>query len=306
MELRYLRYFVAVAEEKSFTKAAARLGIKQPPLSLQIRKLEKEMGARLFYRGTRSVELTDSGRLLFEETRLILAQVERTKTDVRRRARGETGALNVGFVVGTQFHPLVPTIIREYGSRFPEVIMRPQAASSALHNARVRAGTVDLAFVHCPTTGADGLTLDIIVEEPVVAVLPIGHRLSRAASLHLSALADEKLVLFARDLNPVMYDAFISAIKRAGLTPRIGQHASVSVGAPPMVAAGLGWSLLPASLGRILPHDVAYVPIADEMPTVGIGLVHRPNDPSAAVQNFVAIAKRMAGQRMAGRVLERA
>src|SRR5579862_199453 len=101
MELRNLRYFVAVAEEKNFTRAAKRLGMKQPPLSLQIRKLEKEMGTQLFHRGTRSVELTNPGKLLLEEARVILNRVERAKIDVRRRARGETGRVNVGFGVGT-------------------------------------------------------------------------------------------------------------------------------------------------------------------------------------------------------------
>jgi DNA-binding transcriptional LysR family regulator len=297
MELRHLRYFVAVAEEKSFTQAAKRLGIKQPPLSLQIRKLEKEMGTQLFHRGTRSVELTSTGRLLLEEARAILHHVERAKTDVRRRARGETGRVNVGFGIGTQFHPLVPTIIREYGAHYPEVVMCPQASGSVLLNARLRAGTIDVAFIYLPTSNGDGLATNIIAEEPLVAVLPIGHKLSRSTSLHLSALADEKLVMFSREINPASYDAILAAIERAGFTPKLGQLASVAIAAMPMVAAGLGWSVVPQSFDRIMPDDVAYLRIKDHMPRATIAVAHRRNDRSAAVQNFVACARRQAGGR---------
>jgi DNA-binding transcriptional LysR family regulator len=303
MELRHLRYFVAVAEEKSFTQAAKRLGIKQPPLSLQIRKLEKEMGTQLFYRGTRSVELTSTGRLLLEEARAILHHVEQAKTDVRRRARGETGRVNVGFGVGTQFHPLVPAIIREYGAHYPEVLMCPQANGSVLLNARLRAGTINVAFIYLPTNHGDGLVTEIIAEEPFVAVLPIGHSLSRSASLHLSALADEKLVMFSRELNPASHDAIVAAIERTGFTPKLGQTASLNIATLPMVAAGLGWSVVPQSFDRILSDDVAYLRIDDDMPSATIAVAHRRNERSAAVQNFVACARRQAGSRPAAKAL---
>jgi DNA-binding transcriptional LysR family regulator len=295
MELRHLQYFVAVAEEKSFTRAAKRLGIKQPPLSTQIQKLEKEMGTPLFDRGTRGVELTNPGRLLLEEARLILHQVERTKTDVRRRARGETGRVNVGFGIGTQFYPLVPTIIREYGTHYPEVLLSPQANGSALLVARLCAGTIDVAFVYLPINNCEGLAIDVLAEEPLVAVLPHGHPLSRSASLRLRELADEKLVMFRRDLNPASYDSIVSAVERAGFKPKLGQQASLNVAAVPMVAAGMGWSIVPQSFSRILPDDVAYVLIDGDMPRAMIALARRREDRSAAVRNFVACARRQAG-----------
>jgi len=303
MELRHLRYFVAVAEEKSFTQAAKRLGIKQPPLSLQIRKLEKEMGTQLLVRGTRSVELTNTGRLLLEEARAILHHVERAKTDVRRRARGETGRVNVGFGIGTQFHPLVPAIIREYGMDYPEVIICPQAGGSVLLNARLRAGTIDIAFIYLPTSNGDGLLTNVIAEEPLVVVLPLGHKLSRSTSLHLSELVDEKLIMFSREINPAAYDAILVAIERTGFKPKLGQLASLAIAAMPMVAAGLGWSIVPQSFSRILPDDVAYLRIKDHMPTVAIAVAHRRNDRSAAVQNFAACARRQAGRRTAPKAL---
>jgi DNA-binding transcriptional LysR family regulator len=153
MELRHLRYFVAVAEELNFTRAAKRLGINQPPLSLQIRQLETEMGTPLFIRRTRGVELTDAGKLLLEEARVILTQVEETQTGVRRHARGETGRINVGSSGGTYFHPLIPRIIREYRMRYPNVALFPQASNTPLLVARVRAGQVDVAFIRACRDG---------------------------------------------------------------------------------------------------------------------------------------------------------
>jgi len=150
MELRHLRYFVAVAEELNFTRAAKRLGINQPPLSAQIRRFEKEMGAPLFVRHARGVELTNDGKLMLEEARVILKQVEQVETGVRRRARGETGHLNIGSSGGTYFHPLIPKIIREYRMHYPNVVLLPQASNTPLLIAQLRAGKIDIAFIRTP------------------------------------------------------------------------------------------------------------------------------------------------------------
>ena len=144
MEMRHLRYFVAVAEELNFTRAAKRLGINQPPLSSQIRQLENEMGTPLFVRHARGVELTNAGNLMLEDARAILKQVEQAKIGVRRRARGETGSLNIGSSGGTYFHPLVPTIIREYRKHYPNVVLLAQSSNTALLTAQLRAGKIDV------------------------------------------------------------------------------------------------------------------------------------------------------------------
>ncbi len=163
MELRHLRYFVAVAEELNFTRAAERLGISQPPLSLQIRQLEKELGTPLFHRRARSVELTDAGRLLLEEARVILKQVQTAKSGVRRRGRGETGRIVVGSAGATYFHAIIPEIIREYGMRYPDIILAPQASNTALLVARLRAGQVDIALIRPPIDNVEGLTIEPLV-----------------------------------------------------------------------------------------------------------------------------------------------
>jgi DNA-binding transcriptional LysR family regulator len=293
MELRHLRYFVAVAEELNFTRAAERLGISQPPLSSQIRQLEKELGTPLFHRRARSVELTDAGKLLLEEARVVLKQVEVAETGVRRRARGETGRIVVGSAGATYFHPTIPAIIREYGKRYPDIVLAPQASNTALLVARLRAGQCDIAFIRPPIEDASGLAIDPLVDEDSVIVLPVGHRLSRLASVSLAALAKERFVLYPRALNPGNYDAVIDACRRAGFNPTLGQEAPQVVSVAPLVAAGLGVSVVPRSTVRILPDEVCYRPIDGYAPRAEICLAHCRHGSSRAVQNFVAVARRV-------------
>jgi DNA-binding transcriptional LysR family regulator len=292
MELRHLRYFVAVAEELNFTRAAERLGISQPPLSLQIRQLERELGTPLFRRQARSVELTGAGKLMLEEARVILKQVERAATGVRRRARGETGRVNVGSGGGTYFHPLIPAIIREYGMHYPDIVLFPQASNTALLVARLRAGHIDVAFIRPPIGDSEGLALDLLVDEPTVMVLPSGHPLSRLTSAPLRALANEIFVLFPRDLNPSNYDSIISACHSAGFDPKLGQEAPQIVSTIPMVAAGLGVSIVSQSTSRIQAEGVVYLSIDGDAPRALISLAHRRNDRSPAVRKFLAVARR--------------
>jgi DNA-binding transcriptional LysR family regulator len=293
MELRHLRYFVAVAEELNFTRAAERLGISQPPLSLQIRQLEKELGTPLFYRRTRSVELTDAGKVLLEEARIILSQVETAKSGVRRRARGETGRLVVGSAGATYFHPLIPAIIREYGMRYPDIVIAPHASNTSLLVARLRTGQVDIALIRPPIDDAKGLTIEPLVDEDTVAILPNGHRLSGLTSVPLAALAKEIFVLYPRALNPGNYDSIIAACRRAGFNPTLGQEAPQIVSVIPLVAAGLGVSVVPRSTARILSDEVCYLPIEGDVPRAEICLGYCRLGSSRAVQNFVAVARRV-------------
>lgn len=294
MELRHLRYFVAVAEELNFTRAARKLGINQAPLSTQIKQLERELGTPLFRRETRGVQLTDAGRLLLEEARLILTQVERTKSDVTRRARGETGRINIGSSGGTYFHPLIPTIIHEYGEQYPEVILAPEASHTCLLIARLHARAIDLAFIRPPVSGSEGLKCEPLVKESTVMVLPAGHALAGSRSAPLSALAKERFILFPRMLNPGNYDAIVAACHRAGFDPILGQEAPQIVSTLPMVAAGLGVSLAPQSMMRLRIEGVAYVAIEGPAPPAEIHLAYCRDERSPTVRNFVAIARRRA------------
>jgi DNA-binding transcriptional LysR family regulator len=293
MELRHLRYFVAVAEELNFTRAAKRLGIHQPPLSLQIRQLENEIGTPLLVRHARGVELTNAGKLMLEDARVILKQVEQAKIGVRRRARGETGHLNIGSSGGTYFHLLIPKIIREYRTHYPNVVLFPQASNTALLIAQLRAGQIDIAFIRTPIGESEGLRLELLVDEPNVMVVPTGHPLSRSTSVPLRAFAKENFVLYPRELNPDNYDSIISAFKNEGFSPKLSQEAPQIVSVIPMVAAGLGVSIVPRSMNRILTDAVVYLPIDGNAPRALIALAYRQHDRSPAVQNFVAVARAM-------------
>jgi DNA-binding transcriptional LysR family regulator len=294
MELRHLRYFVAVADELNFTRAARRLGIAQPSLSSQMRQLETEMGTPLFRRETRGVELTDAGKLMFEEARVILAELERAKTRVARRARGETGKINIGSAGATYFHPLIPAIIREFRKEHPDVVLMPEESNTSLLLARLRAGAIDVAFVRSPPSDTDGLSFDPLVEEPIIIALPADHPLARSTSAPLSALAQEPIILFTRAINPPVYDAILGAFAHAGVSPNLTQEAPQVPSAIPMVAAGLGVTLVPDSLRRLHPDGVAFVAVEGPTVPADVCLAYRRTQRSAAVKNFVMVARRLA------------
>jgi DNA-binding transcriptional LysR family regulator len=292
MELRHLRYFVAVAEELHFTRAAERLGIKQPPLSLQIRQLETELGARLFRRLTRGIEITESGAQLLDDARRILDQVERAKAGVQSRARGETGRLHVGFAGATYFHPRVPAIVRAYRERYPGVLLSPHQSNTPLLVAGLRGGEIDAAFIRPPISGGEGLAMLPLVEEPMLVVLPAAHPLASRGAVPLAALAQETLILFPRAIGPGLYDAIIGACQRAGFSPSLGQEAPQIPSIVYMVAAGLGVSIVPQSTDQIRAEGVRYLPIGGDGPRAPIGLAYRREDHSPAVRNFVELARR--------------
>jgi len=291
MELRHLRYFVAVAEELNFTRAAERLAISQPPLSAQIRQLEEEFGSQLLNRSSRGVSLTSAGKLLLEEARLILKQVDATKTAVSKQARSELGGLILGSAGGTYFHPLIPQIIQEYRKRYTDIVLTPHASSTALLAARLRMGKIDVAFIRPLVGDPSGLAFEPMVREPAVVVLPKGHSLCKLTSIPLSALAQENFVQFQRELNPDNYDLLIEACRAAGFVPRIAQEAPDALAIVPLVVAGLGVSIVPSSVSRILRDEICCVPLERDAPMAQIHLAYRRKETSRAVKDFVRTAR---------------
>jgi DNA-binding transcriptional LysR family regulator len=234
---------------------------------------------------------------MLEDARVILKQVEQAKIGVRRRARGETGRLNIGSSGGTYFHPLVPTIIREYRMHYPNVVLFPQASNTPLLIAQLHAGKIDIAFIRTPISESEGLTLELLVDEPTVMVVPTGHPLSRSTSVSLRAFAKETFIpQHPRELNPENYDSIISAFKSAGFSPKLSQEAPQIVSVIPMVAAGLGVSIVPRSMSGILTDAVVYLPIDGNAPRSSLELAYRQHDRSPAMQNFVAVARRQSGR----------
>jgi DNA-binding transcriptional LysR family regulator len=293
MELRHLRYFVAVAEEGHVTRAAARLGIQQPPLSQQIRALETELQVQLFRRKPRGVELTPAGEALLAEARIVLNGAEHAITAARRAARGEAGRLGLGFTSSASFHPLVPRLIREFREASPLVSLTLEEAGTAELVDGLRAGRIDAAFVRSPIGPAADLTVRSVLEEEMVAVLPAGHRLATAATqLPLIALESETFILYRRPLGPGLYDAIIAACQRAGYSPRIGQEAPRMLATLSLVAAGLGVTLIPASMQRIGMEGVAYRALERKAGLVApLNLACRRGETAPAARRFLALVR---------------
>ena len=294
MELRHLRYFVAAAEELHFRRAAERLGIAQPALSQQIQQLEQEIEALLFHRLTRGVELTDAGRAFVEDARIILDHVEQAKAKAQRVARGDQGMIRIGFTGSASFNPLVPGVIQDYRARFPGIAVSLIESGSSQLVDSLRAGRVDAAFIRSPSREVDGLFVVSIIEEEMLIALPSRHDLAASASLSLEALSGEPFILFPRANSPEVFDNIVLACRRAGFSPKIIQQAPEVASALNLIAAGEGVSIVPASMQHMQPHGVAYRAILGDAPRAPLSLAHRSNEPSAAVRNLAALARRAA------------
>jgi len=300
MELRHLRYFVAVAEERHITRAAQRLGIQQPPLSQQIRALETELDVQLFRRKPRGVELTQAGEALYAEAQAILRQVESAVAATRRTAQGEAGRIGLGFTSSASFHPFVPQAIRSYRDANPLVALSLEESGTAELVEGLLAERLDAAFVRSPIgpSGgpAAGIAIHCVLDEAMFAALPTGHRLAGEASLlELTALAGETLILYRRPLGPGLYDSIIAACHRAGFSPQIGQEAPRMLSTLSLVAAGLGVSLVPASMSRLQAEGIAYRPLAPSAQlTAPLNLAYRRGETWAGVRRFVALVQRSA------------
>lgn len=283
------------------TRAAERLGIQQPPLSQQIRQLEDELGVQLFRRKPRGVELTDAGTAFLEHARVILAQVERASATTRRTARGEQGRVAVGFTSSAPFHPFVPRVIRTFREMSPHVSLVLEESGSgdlvqALHNEEI-----DAAFIRSPIADVVGLEVTPLLDEEMVAALPTGHPYATSNDdkrrLPLSALAKETFVLYKRPGGPGLYDTIITACKGAGFSPRVGQEAPRILSTLNLVAAGLGVSIVPASLRRLEMDGVVYRSIAKNQQSLApLILACRGRENSAAVQRFIDLVKQTAKQ----------
>ena len=289
MELRHIRYFLAVAEEASFTRAALRIGIGQPPLSQQIRNLEREIGAALFRRLPHGAELTAAGAAFLPEARSILAQAERATSAARRAAQGETGNLRVGFTGSAAFNPIVPASIRAFRRRYPDVAVSLVESNSMPLLKRLADEEVDAVFIRPAVTPPDWASMIGLCEENMCIVLPTQHPLASADHLPLLALAAEPFVLFPRAVGLSLYDEVMSSCRAAGFEPIRGQEAPQISSVVNLVAAELGVSVVPASIQQLRVNGVAYVDIEGSAPVARLALATRGNERSSVVKNFAAI-----------------
>jgi DNA-binding transcriptional LysR family regulator len=295
MDLRHLRYFVAVAEEGHITRAAERLGLQQPPLSQQIKALEAELEVQLFRRKPRGVELTEAGRVLLDDARAVLSQVEHAVAATRRTARGEQGRIAVGFTSSASFHPLVVRAIRSYRDSYPLVSLALEEGGTAELVDAVRQERLDAAFIRTPVGDATQLWIEPLLAEEMVAALPTGHKLTRnkrsSDRIALSALASETFILYRRRLGPGLYDSIIAACHRAGFSPRVGQEAPRMFSTLNLVAAGLGVSIIPASMQSLHMDGVVYRRLRGAPINALLQLAFRRDDDAPALRRFVDLVK---------------
>ncbi|MBN7865757.1 LysR family transcriptional regulator [Pseudomonas aeruginosa] len=295
MELRHLRYFIAVAEELHFGRAAERLGISQPPLSQQIQALEEEIGARLFERTNRRVELTDAGRLFLDESRQVLAQVDKAVLLARRAHLGELGELKIGFTSSAPFTSTIPSSIHTFRKAYPDVHLDLQEMSSRQVLKALLEESLQVGVIR-PLALPDAVHWVELFREPLVAVLRADHPLAAGSEdgLAIAALAEEPFVFFPRSYGTGLYDQVIALTRQAGFSPRIAQEASEAMTIIGLVSAGLGVSILPASFRRTRVDGVVYRTLSDPEATTAVWLVRRQNEGSPLALSFIDLVTREA------------
>lgn len=262
MELHHLRYFVVVAEELHFGRAAQRLYIAQPSLSIQIRDLERAVGVPLLARTNRRVQLTEAGRVFLEGARRTLAQVDRTVQDAQRAHRGEIGQLILGFV-GSAAYEVLPRLLRAFRAAYPEVELRLHSMTTKEQLAALAERRLDVGLLRLPVEDAT-LAWRVVTNEPVVAVLPATHPLAGQARVPLEALADEPFILYPRADRPAIRDTIITLCHQVGFSPTIVQESREMQTIVGLVAGGIGVALVIAPAGYRGPGEVVFKPLSEE------------------------------------------
>jgi DNA-binding transcriptional LysR family regulator len=290
MELRHIRYFLAVAEEQNFTRAAARVGIGQPPLSQQIKDLETEVGAPLFHRIPQGAELTEAGRAFLENVRVIPVQAERATRAAQRAARGEIGSLRVGFVGSAPFNRVMPATIRSFRRAYPDVEMSFEESNAMRLIASLKDGELDAAFFRFNESPSDDLQVRLLSEERMVVALPATHPAAKSVEIDLVRLRNDALILIPRDVGPSLFDTVMLACRQAGFEPILGQSAPQLSSVVSLVAAELGFSMVPESMRQLQLTGVTYREVTGDAPLTRLALAYRRGETSKIVRNFVDLA----------------
>ena len=263
IELRHLRYFIAVAEELHFGHAAARLNISQPPLSQQIQILEQQIGARLLARTNRSVSLTPAGRQFLADSRQILSQVEEAAARAARLHQGETGELRIGFTSSAPFIKAVSDTLSSFRQHYPDVHIQTREINTREQIAPLNDGGRELGLMR-NTLLPETLAWEVILREPLLAMIHRDHPLAARSGVSLVELAREPFVFFDPHVGTGLYDDILGLLRRYNLTPTITQEVGEAMTIVGLVAAGLGVSILPASFRRVQLNEIRWVPIVEE------------------------------------------
>ena len=287
MELRHLRYFVAVAEELHFTRAALRLNIAQPPLSQQIRALEAELGVQLFVRTRRSVALTDAGQALLVRSRELLSVAQALPQELQRVARGETGLLRIGFSSTLPLTKVLRDVVAEHRRTHPDVALNLREMHTQSQFDGLRRGELDVGLVRYNERAPEGIRLLLLRRDPLRLVVPAGHRFARRRSVPIADCRDEAFIGFPGDAGTGTGPLLKRLCAQAGFEPRIAQEAREATTQIGLVAAGLGIAVLPAPLEAVRMEGVHYVPLEGEGAQLVMSAAMRTDEASERVLSFV-------------------
>jgi len=293
VDLRQLRYFVAIVEEGSLSRAAARLHVSQPPLSTQIKALEDELGVQLLLRGNRGVSPTAAGKVFYEDVRVLLARLDQARQRARQVHEGEVGVLAVGFVSIADYSILPPTLKRFRG-RAPGVEVQLHELTTDAQIRELRAGRLDLSIGLAPVDEPD-LQFERLLREALVLAAPAGHAaLQSEGAVDLRLLARESFIVPPRDIAPGLYDLLISRCRAAGFVPRITQSARQMQTIVGLVSSGMGVALVPSSVQNLQRPGVQYRPLRGRAATVELGLLSRRGEASPLVALFAETLRSVA------------
>ncbi len=294
MELRHLRYFIAVAEELHFGRAAKHLGISQQPLSQQIRNLEAELGTPLFYRTKRTVRLTEAGQVFYEGAVKTLQQAEQTVHFAQRTGRGEIGNLSVG-LTGPALSSLLPQVMSRFRQDYPGIHLTLNEMRTNLQVEALLQGQLHVGLLHTPLY-TESLATEVVYRENLVLVLPTSHRLAHPVEVPVSLrdLAGEPFILFPRQIGPIFYDRIISMFQQVGYSPNIVQEVIPQRSILSLVSIGVGLTLMQKSLSTIGHSGVVFRELLEPTPELELALAWHPKSTYPALQNFLRLVREVA------------
>jgi len=294
LELRQLRYFVTVAEELHFGRAALRLHMTQPPLSQTIQALEAALGTPLFARNNRNVALTPAGTALLPEARRILLQMQALPDLAQRAAAGEIGRLSLAFV-STADYSVLPTFLREFRAAFPQVQIDLREATSDVQLEDLLQGRIDAGLLIPPLSDKAKLDLDYttVLSEPLIVAAPTGAKALRSKKMvSMGDLREQPLIIFPRRIAPALHDAILACFHDAGMTPHIAQEAIQMQTIVGLVSAGMGIALVPQSVSNLQRPGVEYRALAGKPPVVETGLAWRRDNHSPVLHAFLELLRK--------------
>ena len=292
MELRHLRYFIAVAEELHFTKAAEKLHIAQPPLSQQIQQLEAELKVKLFHRQTkRQVQLTEAGTVFLQEAYQLLVQLETAVALTQRIGRGQTGGLRIGFT-SLVIYDLLPLILQQFHEQFQEVELVLRELTTSQQEQALKDSLIDVGFAHPPLED-DTLSYKCIHKQTLVVALPSTHSLAQQEQISVRSLLNEPLIVFPRYLAPGLYDRIMSLFEQENCQPNITQLAIQMQTIIALVSARMGVAITPSSLQNLQRPGVAYRPIVEQVPVIETAVIWQPESLTPILENFLQLTQKL-------------